>query len=80
VIEPSCPHGYTRVDLAIILGERLAGFDRWMNGQTMMLCEGRLYDYEAKEYRPDACADDPHGVVAYPRDLRQYLRGGRPLD
>lgn len=43
---PSCPQGYTLNDLKEIFGDdSLPAFSRWMNGQTMSLCNGRSYRY-----------------------------------
>jgi hypothetical protein len=44
-----------------------------MNGQTQTICDGREYNHEAKEYKPTACADSPHGMVVYPWDLERYM-------
>lgn len=43
---PGCPHGYTRSDLEGILGDRLPAFDRFMRGQTVMLCDGTTYRHD----------------------------------
>lgn len=76
--EPDCQLGYTQPQLALIFDFGLGAFQRWMRGQTIALCEGRLYDHDAKEYRMSGCG--PHGAVVYPHDVRQYLAGGEPLD
>ncbi len=70
---PTCPHGYTEVDLAGILGERLDHFNQWMSGQTMSVCDGKRYSHEDRAYYPTECADDPHGPVVFPWDLHKYL-------
>lgn len=59
----SCRYGHTDDDLTRILGDRLPEFDRWMCGQTIMICEGREYDYGLKEYVASGCG--PHGSVVY---------------
>ena len=80
-MKASCPWGYTNAGIKRILPrEEEKRFWQWMAGQTMMLCEGREYDYEAKAYKPSACAQTPHGGIVYTWDLEQYLAGGAALD
>lgn len=69
---PDCPLGYPRHQVENLVDD-LAAFGRWMRGQTVMLCEGRRYDYETREWVPDACAGIPHGTVVYGTDIRRYL-------
>lgn len=45
-----------------------------MNGQTMMLCDGRRYNHDAREYEV-ACGGVAHGVVVYPWDVERFLAG-----
>jgi len=72
--KPDCPSGYSWSFLEEILDEEtFEQFGKWMSGQTMTLCEGRRYDHEAKEYRADECAGNPHGGVAYQYDLHRFL-------
>ena len=80
--EPSCPHGYTRSDLSEIFPtqEAYQAFEKWMIGQTMMICEGKKFNYELNTYLPDQCWTTPHGTVVYPWDVIQYLDGGEPFD
>jgi hypothetical protein len=81
IIEPkSCPYGFSTEELRVILGPRYMDFQRWMSGQTMMLCEGRSYDYDQNKYVPNECADTPHGPVVYEHDLRRFLDGRQPVD
>jgi hypothetical protein len=70
---PSCPYGYTDADLDAILGDRRPAFTRWMWGQTGTICDGRLYDHDARRYKPSPCVDAPHGFVVYGSDLRRFL-------
>lgn len=79
LLKPDCWLGYTRTQLETMLDSRLSAFDSWMQGQTMALCDGRVYDPEEKIYKPSVC-DHPHGVVVYPQDVEQFLLGRRPLD
>lgn len=76
--EPDCDRGYSRGVLEDALGaERFAELMDWMYGQTMMLCDGRRYDHDAKEYYETHPA---HGPVVYTWDVEWFLRGGRIVD
>jgi hypothetical protein len=77
--EPACCLGYTRKQIAEIMGPRLAEFDRWMRGQTQALCEGREYDHATKSYRV-ACGGVAHGGITYPWDVERFLAGLPALD
>lgn len=77
---PKCRLGYPREQVAEILGDRAAEFHRYMTGQTVGVCEGRLYNHETSEYQPTECADNPHGVVVYGVDIKAFLEGRPPLD
>lgn len=70
--EPECEGGYTRSQVEEIMGDRLAEFDRWMYGQTMMLCEGRSYNHQKREYEL-SCAGIMHGPIVYAWDLKRFL-------
>jgi hypothetical protein len=78
--DSSCPWGYNHEDLVNILGDRMEEFWGWMTGQTVMLCDGKEYNHETKEYRPTPCADAPHGLVVYHTDLARFLRGLPVID
>lgn len=72
--EPDCDRGYSFDLLSETLGaERFAELMDWMNGQTMMLCEGRRYDHDTREYY---ATHDAHGPVVYAWDVSNFLRGG----
>lgn len=77
--EPDCAMGYTFAQVKEIMGSRYGEFGRWMNGQTMALCDARQYNYTTKEYEPNGC-DRPHGSITYECDVRAFLAGSRPLD
>jgi hypothetical protein len=77
---PACPLGYPRDQLERILGDRLAAFHKWHVGQTGAICDGRDWNWTAKEYEPNECADNPHGMVVYASDVREFLAGRRPSD
>lgn len=71
--EPLCEGGYPWPQVEQILdAETLSAFREWMSGQTMMLCQGRAYDHESKQYH-EACGGIPHGGVVYAWDLKRYL-------
>lgn len=72
--ERSCRYGYTVDEVREITGSRFDEFNRWMYGQTMMICDGRKYDYEAKAYVPSDCGA-PHGTVIYAWDVDRFLAG-----
>ena len=76
--DPVCHIGYDTDQVRHIVGARYALFERWMYGQTQAICEARLYDHEAREYKPSACSE-AHGVVTYPWDVEAFLRGRSPL-
>lgn len=75
--EPECPYGYPHQQVEDIVGDRSPAFWKWMSGQTMMLCDGREYDYATKEYVETGHA---HGGIVYASDLRTFLAGWRPID
>lgn len=71
---PDCGAGYTIEQVETIMGARIDEFNRWMNGQTMCLCEGRRYDHTTREYKIDeVCAGVAHGPVVYAWDLKRFL-------
>lgn len=69
---PECEGGYTRQQVEEIMGDRLAKFDKWMYGQTCMLCEGRKWNYNAQKYEP-SCGGVAHGGIVYEWDLKRFL-------
>lgn len=70
--EPECSSGYTEYQVEEIMGDRLDEFIRWMNGQTMCLCQGRKYNHETKKYEVD-CDGIAHGPIVYAWDLKRFL-------
>lgn len=76
--DPDCTHGYSFDLLEETLGDaRFAELMDWMRGQTMMLCDGRRYDHDTREYYE---THDAHGPVVYTWDVQNFLRGGPILD
>lgn len=73
--EPLCKYGYTNSQIEEIMGDDLDNFIEWMYGQTMMICEGRAYNHETKEYE-EACGGVSHGTVFFNWDVQRYLEGG----
>lgn len=78
MVTPDCQLGYPRSQVIALVGDRLAEFDQWMNGQTIALCDGRAYNYDRREYEDTGCG--PHGMIAYRWDMERFLRGGPILD
>lgn len=71
VVESVCELGYPVEQLVEILGERLPEFDRWMDGQTRAICDGRRYDRGNCCYVASGCG--PHGVVTYSHAVQRFL-------
>lgn len=72
--KPECPFGYPWYQLEEIFDEEtFERFSKWMNGQTMSICEGRKFNHETMEHEPDACAGNAHGGVAYKYDVHRFL-------
>jgi hypothetical protein len=83
-VRGSCPNGYSAEDIRelfiAIYGEEAVAlvterFRKFMEGQTMMLCEGRSYNHGAGEYEPSPCAAHPHGPVCYTDDVYRFVQG-----
>jgi hypothetical protein len=74
---PACQLGYTQTQLDAILID-VDHFGNWMRGQTMVICDGRYYDYDAKAYEDTGCG--PHGAVVYAWDVTRYIEGGPIVD
>lgn len=79
IVPLACPLGYTREQVEQITAERYDEFAKWMRGQTVALCDGRQWDHDKQEDEPTSCTDSPHGLVTYPHDVAQFIRGGGPL-
>lgn len=75
---PRCAYGYPLEQCEELLGEEYPEFVRWMTGQTAMLCQGRQYNYETKEWELSLCNGDAHGQVVYRWDYDRFVdtRGG----
>lgn len=78
---PSCPSGYTREDLERYFGAK-QGEDhslwRQLHGQTGLICEGRRFNHDTREYEPTECAEHPHGFISYVSDAQEWYEG-RPV-
>lgn len=72
--KPECPYGYPHSQVDAILRGRMVEFSRWMRGQTMMLCDGKEYDYASSTY---VDTGHVHGGIVYENDLRRFLAGWR---
>ena len=77
---PECPLGYTRDQIERLLGEESDTLWRWMNGQTMAICDGRAYDHDLRKYVSTDCCDRPHGMVVYPHDLYRFIWDAAVVD
>lgn len=75
---PECGLGYPSGQLDVILGGDRPTFDKWMNGQTMAICDGRKYNYGTHQYDDDGCG--PHGVVVYSWDVKKFFSKSRWID
>lgn len=70
---PDCEGGYSIPRLETFLDpEQLKELWAWMDGQTYMLCEGRAYNHDTREYE-EACGGVAHGPVIYPSDVHRFL-------
>lgn len=72
---PSCPLGYTREDLEKNWGAkegRPHSLWRQLRGQPGQTCTGQEYNEELEGYVPTSCADNPHGVVVFANDVREW--------
>jgi hypothetical protein len=78
MIQPECELGYTTEQLKEIIDNMLE-FDRWMNGQTRAICEGRKYNHDTREWEV-ACDGVAHGLVTYQSDVERYLAGAEVID
>lgn len=70
---PQCRHGYTRAQVREIMGSRVDEFDRWMYGSTQVLCTGRAYVHETRQYVTDCGVK--HGTVTFSSDVARFLAG-----
>ena len=66
--KPECRGGYTDEQVRRIMGPRYDEFQKWMYGQTFMICQG------------EAGCDRAHGSITYVTDIRTFLAGRAPLD
>lgn len=75
---PDCEFGYPWSQVADILGNRLPEFKVWMYTQTMSMCDGHRWDYDAHQYVETGCG--PHGGITRQSDLRRFLDGQPIID
>ncbi len=78
--DPECEGGYpwSQID-AIFDVDTVKRLEKFMAGQTMMICEGRRYNHETGGYR-EACGGVPHGGVVYSWDLQRFVEGRKVID
>lgn len=78
--EPECRGGYPISQLEDIFDKaQLARLQNWMRGQTSMICEGKKFNHETREYE-ESCNGVSHGVVIYKHDLVRFIQGGPIID
>lgn len=75
--KPECEGGFTKKQITEIMGVLEGAFWKWMNGQTAMFCEGRIWDHKKQKYVP-SCNGIAHGDVVYVHDVQRFL-DGRPI-
>ena len=90
MIRPECEYGYPMSQLKDILGDRFGDFEMFMVGQTMLLCQADpVRKWVDDENAPggaklvevgQSLCHKPHGLVAYPWDVHNFLYGGDVLD
>lgn len=74
-ITPDCRYGFSDDYLRANLSDaQYKALKNWMHGQTIMLCDGRRYNYETKEYEPSECGEkgEAHGAVLYTHDVNRW--------
>lgn len=77
---PECEAGFPYTQLMEIMDpQQFARLETWLYGQTVALCDGRLYNYETREYE-SCCNGVAHGRVIYPHDVHRFLRGWPVID
>lgn len=80
LLPPECEGGYPTSQLEELMDtQQFKRLMLWMYGQTMMLCESKLYSHEDKTYH-EACGGVAHGPVIYPWDLEGFLYASPILD
>lgn len=78
--EPECEAGYPRTQLMEIMDpQQYARLDIWLYGQTLALCQGKLYDHETGEYE-ECCNGVSHGTVVYPTDVHRFIHARPVID
>lgn len=78
--DPECEGGYPWSQIDTIFDvETVKRLEKFMAGQTMMLCEGRRYNHDTQDYR-EACNGVAHGGVIYPWDLQRFMDGAPIID
>jgi len=60
--EPDCAFGHSEAQLRELFGDAYEQFQTWIRHKTVTICEGE-----------SLCAQ-PHGRVAFERDVWRYIR------
>ena len=70
--KPDCRYGYPIAQVREHLGDNtFATFSQWIDGQTVSVCDGRVYDHELRQYYETGCG--PHGLVYYHWNVQSFL-------
>lgn len=78
---PQCTFGYPVSQLENELTrDEWNDLDRWLDGQTMAICSGQVYNHDKGEYEPSLCAGEAHGTVVYVHDVKRWLAGQPIID
>jgi hypothetical protein len=79
--EPACTgYGFSATQLEEAMDpQQFRRLEQWMSGQTMMLCDGRKFNHDTREYEPSDCGG-AHGVVIYTWDVERFLAAGKIID
>lgn len=78
--KPVCELGYPWTQLEEEMSrEQYLEFREWMTGQTMAICQGKLYNHKTRQYE-ESCGGVGHGGVVYAWDLDRYLSGLPVID
>lgn len=76
---PECGLGYPVAQLEQLLdGPAFRRFMLWMDGQTGVICDGRVFNRATSSYDPSGCG--PHGHVVFVHDFVRWRVAGPITD
>lgn len=77
---PECESGYPWTQIEEFMDEQqVHRLEMWMEGQTMMLCQGKRFDHDSGLFY-ESCGGVAHGGVVYPHDLHRFIEAGPIID